>query len=1108
VEETAVLLEALSRWRAGDRLPLLELLGFEPVGLRVADSDLSDFGLSDSSSLQLEIAARRGAFYVFRVVLPSRLDPEAIRETSGQLYHHNPTRRSLLIFEAREDTRLVLASWGLGPGPFRLSKLWIDTTAPRRSELDILAGLSAADANTASEIALAHASALDREGITQRFFAEFRRHRAELAVGLTGLPSSAQQDRLDLALTLLGRLLFLYFVQRKRWLGGDAAYLRHLYEEAIDRHLPFYRTRLKPLFFGALNRPPEKRSRVARDLGDLPFLNGGLFERVALERKYPRLDVPDSCFATLLPDFLDRYQFTLREDQPADQDVAVDPEMLGRVFEGLMFGSLRESTGCYFTPRVVVDRLVDGALRAYLTRVSGGTNERIDDLLAGRSIQLESPVRRRLLKSVQMIRVLDPAVGSGAFLLATLMRIERLRMSLERRTVDAMARFHLRREIIQHNLYGVDVNGAAVRLCELRLWLALTVDLDVPQVKDIPPLPNLDLNIRQGDALVDPIEFASQLSDLDNGKSTLEWRREVRRLATRRARYFAATGTGKRQRLRSIQQAEFRLACGYIGELVSIVDAKRAELREAARGRDLFGNRARLTRRQRKMAAALKRRRTDLTGLLRRIRDLGELPFFSFPIHFADPDSPDARFHLVLGNPPWVRTHHWAGLARRRLKCRFRFLRHAGWRRGTQLAGVGRGFGAQADLSLLFLERGLELLHEGGALGFLLPSKIVRCLAASAARERLLRDTRILRLEDCSLGTTRLFDATTYPLAVLIRRERPDAEAQVEVRVHDRHGDALDFQIDQPGLPLLADDSEAPWVLVPPEVRRVFERMHSAGRPLGAQPGRRPSRGIFTGANSVFVGSTRREVEAGTVSLDLSSGSVEIEAEILRPALSGEDVAAWRFRPSRALLWPYDDQGRLLPKLPPAAHNHLIKHRTLLTRRTGLRPGQPYWSLFRVRPAKWALRVAWRDIAPEPQAALIPPQVPFLEGTAPLVSLNTVYQLAAASGEDAHLLAAVLNSTVVRTYLRAIAERASGGYFRFLGWTVALLPFPERPDAAVAARCIAISQRAHAGGGLDEAGRTALDAAVACLYGLSVRELDTLRDFDFHLCGESVDCHG
>jgi hypothetical protein len=1089
----------LSQWQAGETARLLETLGFDPVGLRVPNSGLSDFGISESRPLELEVAARRGAFCVLRVLLPGDLDPEAIRQVSSDLFHHNPARRALLIFEGRKDARLVFASWGLGPGPFRLSKLWIDPASPRRSELDILSALRVGTAETASEIALAHASALDREGMTHRFFTEFRQHRAELAASLTGLPNGAQQDRLDLALILLGRLLFLYFVQRKGWLGGDTAYLRHLYEDALDRRLPFYRRRLKPLFFRALNRPPERRGRAARDLGDLPFLNGGLFEKDALERNYPRLDVPDCCFSTLLAGLLDKYQFTLREDQPTDQDVALDPEMLGRVFEGLMFDSLRESTGCYFTPRVVVDRLVDGALAAYLARASGGEPRQIDDLIAGRSVDLDSALRERLLTSARRLRVLDPAVGSGAFLLATLTRLEQLRTALEGKTRDKFSRFALRREIIQQNLYGVDVNGAAVRLCELRLWLALTVDLDVPHIQDVPPLPNLDLNIRQGDALIDPLDLSFQAENLDGGRSAIEWRREIRKLAARRDRYFHAVGTGKRRRLRAIQHAEYRLACGYIGQLISTIDARRAELSEAARGRDLFGNRTRLTRQQKKKSAALKRHRTDLSRLLQRIQDLGELPFFSFPIHFADPDNTSALFHLVIGNPPWVRAHHWSGLARRRLRGRFSFLRNAGWRRGARLAGAGRGFGAQADLSLLFLERGLELLHEGGALGFLLPSKTVRCLAASGARERLLRHTRILRLEDCSLAVKRLFDATTYPLALLIRQEHPGRAAEVEVRVHDRRGETLDFRLRQFHLPLLADDAESPWVLAPPAVRRVFERMRATGLPLGEQPGRRPSRGIFTGANSVFVGSVHGGVEAGRATLDLPSGSIAIEPELLRPALGGEDLAAWRFNPSRALVWPYDDAGHLLLRLPPAAHNHLSKHRRLLARRMDLRPGQPYWSLFRVRPAKWAQRVAWRDIARQPEAAVIPRRVPFLDGSAPIISLNTVYQFAAASGEDAHLLAVVLNSTVARTYLRAIAERASGGYFRFLGWTVALLPYPERPDAAVAERCVEIGRRAHEAGTLDTAGAMALDDAVAELYRLTAPELDALRDFDSRL---------
>ncbi len=1099
--DIAALRKALAEWRKGESELLLAALGFTRVGLRVPHSALRDFGLDPSAPLTLEVAARFGSLLVLRIVFAGPLEPGAIRQAAAALYRHNPTRRALLIFEGHGDDRMVLASWGLGPGPFQLSKLWIDLKAPRSSELDILSSLAVNGAATAGEVALAHVRSLDREQVTQRFFNEFRRHRAELAAGLAGLPAEAQQDRLDLALVVLNRLLFLYFVQRKGWLAGDAAYLRHLYEAALDQRAPFYRRRLKPLFFSTLNRAPEKRRPAVKELGELPYLNGGLFERVSLERKYPRLDVPDDCFEPLFNDLLDKYQFTLREDQPADQDVALDPEMLGRAFEGLMSGALRESTGAFFTPRTLVARLVDGALFAHLGQFAGSDPRMLEDLLAGGRHNNDPMVRESLAERVRTIRVLDPAVGSGAFLLAALQRLERLRDALEGEPRDSFARFQRRREIIQRNLYGVDVNGAAVRLCELRLWLALAVDLEVAHISDVPPLPNLDINIRQGDALVDPIDFLFQLGDLEHASLAVRWKREVTRLQARRDRYFDAGGASKRRLQRSLRHAEWRLACTFVAELIAAADARRADLRAAANSRDLFGRRAGLTHSQKKAATRLKRRRDELSRLLRRIQDLGELPFFSFPIHFANPGDPHAAFDVVMGNPPWVRPHHWSGISRQRLKERFRFLGKAGWRTGSRLSGAGPGFGAQADLSTLFLERSLGLLKENGALGFLLPAKVARCLAAGAAREHLIRDTRILRIEDCALATTRIFQATTYPLALLLCRQKPVRGDRVAVRVHDRRGSVLGFRLDQSRLPLILGDPESPWVLAPSEVRRVFDRMRSAGRPVGAQPGRRPRRGIFTGANAVFVGAVAETVpRAGLVRLHLPGSDVDIESERLRPALRGEDLSPWSFTTSHSLIWPHDDDGEVLATLPLATRGHLQRHQRLLKGRIDLRPGSPYWSLFRVRSEKWALRVAWRDIAPAPEAVVVSPQVRFLDDFAPVISLNTVYQITAASGEDAHLLAAVLNSTVARAYLRAIAERAAGGYFRFLGWTVALLPFPEEPDAAVAARCAGLSREAHSAGGLAVDGQDRLDDAVATLYGLTCDDLDELRAFDDRLC--------
>ena len=404
--------DALANWRS-EPGQLLSRLGFEPLGLVVPESGQADFGIEPTNSLTLEVAARRAGFIVFRIVMDGPLDPDAIRRVAASLYRHNPTRRALLIFEAVADARLVVASWGLGPGPFRLQKLWIDPGAPRGSELDILAGLTADGTSTASELALAHSPTLDREGITRRFFAEFRRCRADLATCIMGVPVAEEADRLDLSLILLSRLLFLYFIQRKGWLAGDTAFLRNLYEASLDDGTPYYRRRLKPLFFGALNRPPEKRSHAARQLGDLPYLNGGLFERAPLERKYGRIDLPNAPFAPVFVGLVDKYKFTLREDQPADQNVAVNPEMLGKVFEGLMAGPARSTTGAFFTPRSLVDQLVDGALSAHLAQSVECDGELVEELLAGGTPDMEPGLRQRLAERVRAIRVLDPAAGSG-----------------------------------------------------------------------------------------------------------------------------------------------------------------------------------------------------------------------------------------------------------------------------------------------------------------------------------------------------------------------------------------------------------------------------------------------------------------------------------------------------------------------------------------------------------------------------------------------------------------------------------------------------------------------------------------------------------------------
>lgn len=1098
--EITELREAVREWGSGRIQRLLELLGYERIGLVVPDPELPDFGLDEGAVLRLEVAARYDSYQVFRIRLPD-LDGPQVTHAARALYRRNPARRALLFFEAPGRGPWIVASWGLGPGPFRLRRLWLDPGAPGAFELDTLASLAARPGQSSVDLAVEHARALDRETLTRSFFRDFRRHRVELAGRLQGVPQTAQVDRLELSLILMSRLLFLYFLQRKGWLARDPAYLRRLCRQALEEGVPVYRQRLKPLFFEALNRPRARRGTRARELGALPYLNGGLFERDRLERLYPRLDVPDDWFPFVFDQLFDRYQFTLREDRTADQQVAVDPEMLGKVFEGLMVAPAREASGTFYTPVTLVDRIVEAALIAHLSRDPVPTRAQLLDLLAGNPTpRLSDAVRSSLAARVRGLRILDPAVGSGAFLLAGLHQIEALRAALGEAPHSGLERFRLRREILEHNLYGVDVNATAVRLCELRLWLALIVDLEVTALEEVPPLPNLDLKIRQGDSLVDPVDFVLRLTDLEDRNLTALWRREVGRLDRRRARYFHAAGSQKRRAARALREAERDLALRFLERLARQLDARIRDLVSVRDGPDLFGQRSGLSDRQARVLSGLQTRRRDIDDLLTRIHEAEGLPFFSFAIHFADAVHPQRGFDIAVGNPPWVRPHRWAGPGRAQLKERYAVLRDPGWRRGAGLAGAGHGFATQLDLSALFLERSLELLREGGVLGFLMPAKIVRALYGGGLRRYVHGTTRILCVEDASLAATRFFDATTYPAILLLESGRAETDHQVEILLHTREPDPLVFRLPQRGLSLLSGEPASPWCLAPPAVREILAGILTSGDPLGARTQRRPRRGIVTGANTVFLARvTGSPEDDGTVPIEVATGPIRIETECLRPALRGADIAAWGYRIDRALIWTHDANGDPRSSLPDRARAYLLRHQARLRRRRDLKSAAPLWSLFRVAPEKWASRVVWRDIARAPAAAVVPQSVPFLDCRAPIISLNTVYQVATGDEDEAHFLAAILNSLIARVYLRSIAERASGGYFRFLGWTVGLLPLPDRPDPRLREACIGLSRRAHRGGALDGPGQGRLDRTVGRLYGIAGEQLQTLATFDQRL---------
>ncbi len=349
-------------------------------------------------------------------------------------------------------------------------------------------------------------SAFSVQPVTEAFF-KYYKAAYDDAVALLA-PQLGQQDAEQFTQTLFNRLLFVQFVSRKGWLkfNGDTDYLNALWHDyqTTPSETNFYRGRLSTLFFAGLNNPQSQNlsAGVQPLIGDVPFLNGGLFEETDLDRSAVNA-VPDEAVAPLLTDLFNRYNFTVTEATPLDTEVAVDPEMLGKLFEETV--NERHSNGAYYTPRPVVAFMCREAIKGYLSGkgIAGLDDAKIADLVDQRNPDAITPQQAlEIANAVSGMKAVDPACGSGAFLLGMLQEILALNDSLFRAGHTAESLYDQKLGIITDNIYGVDKDVLAVSTAMLRLWLSLAVDFDGSGPPK--PLPNLDLKLVAGDAIAGP----------------------------------------------------------------------------------------------------------------------------------------------------------------------------------------------------------------------------------------------------------------------------------------------------------------------------------------------------------------------------------------------------------------------------------------------------------------------------------------------------------------------------------------------------------------------------------------------------------------------------
>ena len=358
--------------------------------------------------------------------------------------------------------------------------------------------------------------AFDVETVTDKFFRDYQSVFAQVEAAVEGIPEDETETRRLYTQRLFNRLMFLRFIEKKGWLtyNGNRDYLRSLFdatEAQTDEN--FLNDRLFWAFFRGLGNTVdllEELPEIIERRGEVPFLNGGLFEMQEYDSRNA-VHIPNDKFAEILKLF-ERYNFTVTESTPLDIEVAVDPEMLGKVFEELVTG--RHDTGSYYTPRPVVSFMCRESLKICLKNKADETPETLKMFVDGGDAEaIRDP--EKVLKVLQTLRICDPACGSGAYLLGMMGELLRLRDALfKSRQVDPKTTYQRKLDIIQQNLYGVDKDEFAVNIAMLRLWLSLAVDYegDIPE-----PLPNLDYKVATGDSLTGPapeqISLASHLID-------------------------------------------------------------------------------------------------------------------------------------------------------------------------------------------------------------------------------------------------------------------------------------------------------------------------------------------------------------------------------------------------------------------------------------------------------------------------------------------------------------------------------------------------------------------------------------------------------------------
>lgn len=865
--------------------------------------------------------------------------------------------------------------------------------------------------------------AWDVEGLTEDFYRDYESVFREVLARVQGAPDD--KTRHSWTQLLFNRLLFIAFIQRMGWLesplprsgsslregvgGGSSAggylfdlWARHasLPEPAREYaklgkhvHPKTFKDLLDLLFFSGLDAPNGigGGDTLHPLVGVVPYLNGGLFTRdPILDRS--QITVPDEAFAAVLaePDGLfARYNFTVTESTPLDQEVAVDPEMLGKIFERLIIQQERHQSGTYYTPRPIVEFMVNEALKGYLVE-RGLPAEKAamlvdEDRVESDELNFKPSELQDALDWLFEVRAVDPACGSGAYLLMLLQRlfelVDRLEVSRDKRRNPGQKHlYETKLRLLQRCVYGVDMNETAVRIARLRLWLSLVVENKGEKPE---PLPNFDFLIMQGDSLASPLFPAQNVLGYPEN--------EIREYTRMKHRYFHPSEGEQRPTREEMKAQRTLISDAFADELSSSKlrslspipfdwEVEFAEVFDPHDSEETVGGRLNL-------------------GMEGAAKGQGEL---------ASRSRRAPGFDIVLANPPYVRYQTLSPI-RPGLRERFPAV-----------------YDGAADLFCYFYGLAIELLSPGGQLAFISSNKWFRSEYGEPLRKFLEKTVGIGQIVD--FGELPVFQGVaTFPVVVVGAKGRARLPRLTLVKsLGDPYPDVARLVQDYGYEIASVAMREGEWLLCPEEEAKRVLHMR-AKHPTLAQYNERlgnlgPKSGVKTGYNEAYfvdgqVAASLRQIQGGE--------------GFVKALLVGDDCRKWRqsFPERFSIVIP---RGTKLREDHPILR-HLSNFRPRLDNRDAR--GDSWYDYRSCTYLNEALgeTLVFPDIGREPRFTIKP---------SGMIPDYTVFIIAPA---DRYLLG-ILNSSTAWFYFRltcpVLGDADDGGRLRLQAAFVSRLPIP------------------------------------------------------------------